>query len=133
MCGPEKFLETQLSSIKDFHDTINDEDLSEEDYEHAKQIWDHFGIKTLQSYHDHYLLSDVLLLTDVFENFRDSIYDELGLDPLHLITLPSLACSSAMKYTGVELNLITDPDVYWIIEKKHERRYSHHFASPRAC
>jgi len=75
MCGPEKFLETQLSSIKDFHDTINDEDLSEEDYEHAKQIWDHFGIKTLQGYHDHYLLSDVLLLADVFKNFRDSIYD----------------------------------------------------------
>jgi len=52
----------------------------------------------------------------VFENFRNSIYDELGLDPLHFITLPSLAWASAMKYTGVELDLITDPDMYLMIE-----------------
>ena len=61
MSGPEKFLETQLPSIEDFHDTRNDEDLSEKNYERAKQIWHHFGIKTFQGYHDHYLLSDVLL------------------------------------------------------------------------
>ena len=113
---PEKFLETQLPLIENFHDTLNDEDLSEKDYERAKQIWDHFGIKTFQGYHDHYLLSDVLLLGDVFENFRNSIYYELGLDPLHFITLPSLAWASAMKYIGVELDLITDPDMYLMIE-----------------
>ena len=39
MSGPEKFLETQQPSIENFHDTLNDEDLSEKDYERAKQIW----------------------------------------------------------------------------------------------
>ena len=61
-------------------------------------------------------MSDVLLLADVFENFRNSVYDELGLDLLHFITLPPLAWESAMKYTGVELDRITDTDMYMMIE-----------------
>jgi len=39
-----------------------------------------------------------------------------NLDCLHFITLPSLAWTSALKFTGVELDLITDPDAYLMIE-----------------
>ena len=69
----------------------------------------------MQNYHDHYLLSDVLLLADVFQNFRNSVYQH-HLDPLHFVTLPSLAWASALKYTGAELDLITDPDMYLMVE-----------------
>jgi len=73
-------------------------------------------MKTMQNYHDHYVLSDVLLLADVFENFRNSIYEQHRLDSLHFITLPSLAWASALKYTNAKLDLIADPDMYLIIE-----------------
>jgi len=73
-------------------------------------------MQTLQNYHDRYLLSDVLLLVDVFENFRNTIMKEHNLDCLHFLTLPSLAWTSALKFTGVELDLITDPDAYLMIE-----------------
>jgi len=116
MTGPEKFGETQLPPIEAFHNTLNDEALSREDYDRAKQIWAHYNMKTLQNYHDHYLLSDVLLLADVFQNFRNTIFEEHRLDPLHFITLPSLAWASAMKYTHAKLDLITDPDMYLMIE-----------------
>jgi len=88
MTGPEKFQETCLPPIESFYDTLNDEPLQPKDYERAKEIWSHFGIRTLQEYHDHYLKSDVLLLADVMENFRHTIYSEHGLDCLHFITLP---------------------------------------------
>ena len=116
MSGPEKFEETSLPSIESFYDTLNDEPLQEKDYERAREIWSHFGIRTMQQYHDHYLKSDVLLLTDVMENFRNTIYSEHGLDCLHFITLPSLAWASALKYTEAELELITDPDMYLMVE-----------------
>jgi len=96
MTAPEKFAETQLPPIEAFHNTLEDEPCPPKNYDRACEIWAHYDTKTMQNYHDHYLLSDVLLLADVFENFRNSIYDQHRLDPLHFITLPSLAWASAL-------------------------------------
>jgi len=62
-------------------------------------------------YHDYYLLCDVLLLA-VFENFRNIIMNEHNVDCLHFVILPSLAWTSALQFTCIELDLITDPDAY---------------------
>jgi len=85
----KKFAETRLPSISDFHDKLKNEPLSEEDYLRAQYTWDRFGCETLKDYHDHYLLTDVLLLADVFENFRKTVLKTHGLGPLHFISLPS--------------------------------------------
>ena len=71
MGGYDKLSETRLPFIEDFYSKLNDEDISPEDYTHAQNVWNHFGCKTMRDYHDLYLKSDVLLLADVFETFRD--------------------------------------------------------------
>lgn len=48
----------------------NDSDISDEDYQHVQTVWKEFGCKTLREYHDFYNVSAVLLLANVFENFR---------------------------------------------------------------
>jgi hypothetical protein len=58
-------------------------------------------------YHDLYLLTDVLLLADIFENFRDMCLDYYQLDPSHYLALPHFAWDAMLKYTGVELDLVT--------------------------
>ena len=116
MCDRSKFAETCLPPIEHFYNTLDDKPLKPKHYRRAIKTWNHFEMQTLQDYHDHYLLTDVLLLADVFENFRNNIYSEHHLDPLHFITLPSLAWTSALKYTEVELGLITDPDMYLMVE-----------------
>ena len=65
----KKFNETELPSKNKFFSSLKIEDISEKDYEKAKDIWDTFDIKNLGHYHDLYLKSDVLLLCDVFEKF----------------------------------------------------------------
>jgi len=82
----------------------------------AQRVWSKYNMQNLQQYHDHYLLMDVLLLADVFENFRSTVAANHNLECLYFITLPSLAWAMALKYTDAKLDLITDPDAYLMIE-----------------
>ena len=65
-------------------------------------------------YHDLYLRSDVLLLADVCENFRDMCLKIYELDPAKFFSAPGLAWQAALKKTGVEL---TDIDMLLMVEK----------------
>ena len=99
-----------------FHNTLKDEKLDVEDYCGGQKIWSKFNIENMQQYHDHYLLSDVLLLADVVENFRNSAMEKHKLDCLHFFTLPSLALSMALKHTKAKHDLITDSEIYLMPE-----------------
>ncbi|KYN22020.1 hypothetical protein ALC57_05591 [Trachymyrmex cornetzi] len=64
--------ETSLSPRELFYSSLTDETASDDDYQHATNVWRRFCIETLGDYSDLYLKTDVLLLADVFENFRDT-------------------------------------------------------------
>jgi hypothetical protein len=71
----------------------------------------------MRNYHDLYLKTDVLLLADVMENFRKICRENYGLDLLWYFTAPGLAWDACLKLTKVELELISDPDMYLLIER----------------
>ncbi|GFT05192.1 protein NYNRIN [Trichonephila clavipes] len=97
-------------------DTLSGEHVSAEDYEHAKNMWSTFKIKSLGEYHDLFVASDVLLLADVFENFRKICLKNYELDPAH-ITSPSLAWQTRLKMSQQLLELFTSIDMRLFIEK----------------
>ena len=100
-----------------FHSILNDSKISEEDYQHAQKVWKTFNMKTMRDYHDLYLKSDVLLLSDVFENFRDVCIDNYRLDPMFYYTAPGLAWDACLKIAKVRLELLTDYDMLMMVEK----------------
>ena len=91
--------------------------ISAEDYEHARQVWNKMKEKKLGCYHDTYLKTDVLLLADVFETFRDTCLQHYGLDPAHFYTAPGLTWKAALKISGIELELLTDIGMLLMFEK----------------
>ena len=58
-----------------------------------------------------YLETDVILLADIFESFRDLCLDKYGLDPCHYFTAPGMAWDAALKMYGGELELLTEEDM----------------------
>ena len=113
----ERFDETALPPIEKFYSSLTDSHISKEDYEHATKVWNTFGCKTLGDYHDLYLKTDVNLLADVFENFRNLCLQQYKLDPANYYTSPGLSWDALLKKTNVELELLTDYDMYLMIEK----------------
>ncbi|XP_022160911.1 uncharacterized protein LOC111027017 [Myzus persicae] len=79
----DKLEETILPRKEDFYSTLTEEHIDDEEYEHAVTVWNHFKCKTLGEYSDLYLKIDVLLLADVFENFRDMCISTYNLDPVY--------------------------------------------------
>ena len=73
--------------------------------------------KTLGCYHDTYLKTDVLLLADVFETFREMCLEHYKLDPAHFYSVPGLAWKAALKNTGVNLELLGDIDMLLMFEQ----------------
>ena len=113
----DKLNDTELPPIEKFYSHLNREGISQEDYQHAQKVWKTFNMQTLREYHDLYLETDVLLLADVFENFRSVCLKNYKLDPAHYYTSPGLAWDAALKMTGVELELLTDPDMVLLVER----------------
>ena len=64
-------------------------------------------MKTIGEYHDLYLKSDILLLADVFENFRKTYLQYYRIDPCHYFTSPGLSWDAMLKMTGIKLELMT--------------------------
>ena len=113
----EKLKETQLPSKEAFYSRLNDEGINDEDYAFAHKVWKVFEMKSLEDCHSLYNQTDVLLLADVFENFRDICIKNYKLDPAHYYTAPGLAWDAALKVIEVKLELLSDADMLLMVEK----------------
>ena len=75
MDGYDEFDVDPLTLKKsDFKNDLTGEDINDCDYNFYLEICKRFKIKTLGEYHDLYLKSNVLLLSDVFEGFRGTCF-----------------------------------------------------------
>ena len=72
-------------------------------YMHAKRVCKDFETKNLGEYHDWYLKSDTLLLTDVFQNFRKMYLKIYYLDPTEFLSARGLAWQAALKNSEANL------------------------------
>lgn len=117
MNDAQRLEETSLPPINCFYSQLNEESISEEEYHRAKTVWNKFNCQTMRDYHDLYLKSDVVLLADVFENFRTLFRECYGLDPCHYRTLAGFCWDALLKESRAKLDLLTDPNMYLLMER----------------
>ena len=115
----EKLYETQLPSQQDFYSELQEKSLSDEDYQHALNVWDHFEFSIFNEYMEFYMCLDVVLLQFIFEKYRNSTQSNYGnFDPARYLSLPALAWDATLQMTGIKLQLLTEEDgLYYILKK----------------
>ena len=110
--------ESKLPPIESFYSSLRLESVSEDEFKHANNCFNHYKCKTIKDYLLLYLKTDVLHLSDIFEEFRDTCLKHYRLDPLWFYTSPSLAWNAMLKQTKVSLELISDHSILEFFESQ---------------
>ena len=116
MTSWDKFNETRLPPKEAFYSNLNMSDISDKDYSQAQKVWKGFNMKDLGEYHDLYLKTDTILLTNVSKAFKSTCLEHYSLNLAHFYTSPGLAWQACLKKT--ELELLTDANMLLIFERR---------------
>ena len=103
----DRFEETELLPQVEFFSKLSASPCSDSEYTHATQGWDAFVCETMADFHRIYLQ---------FEKFRKTCLEFCNLDPILYYTTPGLAWDEALRMSRVNLQLITDNDMYNFVE-----------------
>jgi len=113
----DKLEDTCLPPKAAFFSNLSNSDITDEDYQHAQNVWRTFQCKNLRDYSRLYVQTDTFLLADIVFEFRNAIFDEFQLDMCHYLSLPMLTKDIMLSVTGVEMELMSDFDMIQFIRK----------------
>ena len=117
MTSSDKYKEPVSLNKKLYYCKLNGENISDSDIEHVKKVCNGYKFTNLKDYTELYVKSDVSLLPDVFENYRDTRIKVDKLDPAYYLLAPGLSWHSCLKKTDIILELLTYEDMLLLCEK----------------
>ena len=118
VCFPYEFItkeniyNEELPPIENFYSSLKLDNISEEDYDKTLEIYEKLNCKNIKEYLDIYLKLDICLQTDIFNVFRNCIWNKFEIDCSKYITSCSLSLDLMLKYTGVKIELIRDISIF---------------------
>ena len=110
-----KLNNNSIPDKKEFYSILYQKDISDKEYDHGKKIFNKY-CETFKDYLMLYQKLDVLILSDVFENFRDLCLKYYEIDPAYCYSAPGLSWNAGLKYTKIELDLLIDEDMKLMFE-----------------
>ena len=91
-CFPYEFIannniyDKELPSIEKFYSSLKLDNIPEEDYNKTLEIYKKLKCKHIKEYLDIYLKLDICLQADIFNVFRNTIWNKFGIDCSKYIT-----------------------------------------------
>lgn len=116
MDGWNRMNQTYLPSKEEYFSSLSGKHITDAEFNFAQKVWSTFKLQNLGQLHDLYMQSDVALLADIFESFRDNTLTNYGLDPAHYLSAPALSWDAALKHTKIRLELLTDIDMHNLVD-----------------
>ena len=113
-CFPYEFItkeniyNKELPPIENFYSSLKLDNISEKDYNKTLEIYKKLNCKNIKEYLDIYLKLDICLQADIFNVFRNTIWNKFEIDCSKYITSCSLSLDLMLKYTEVKIELIRD-------------------------
>ena len=107
-----------LPDKEDFYDNLNEKQISDKKYNHAINVWNKLNIKSFKEYHDIYMLTDTLLLSDIFNNFCMLSLEKYHIDPCYYLSMPGMSFDAFLKYENCNIELITDINQFLMFENQ---------------
>ena len=104
----ENIYDKELPTINKFYSSLKLQNISEKEYEKTLEIYKKLKCKNIKEYLDTYMTLDVCLQTDIFNSFRNIIWDKFEIDCTKYITSCSLSLDLMLKYTKVKIELFKD-------------------------
>ena len=108
----ENIYNKELPPIENFYSSLKLDNITNEDYNKTLKIYKKLNCKNIKEYLDIYLKLDISLQADIFNVFRDTIWDKFEIDCSKYITSCSLSLDLMLKYTGVKIELIKDISIF---------------------
>ena len=118
VCFPYEFMTKEnicnesLPPIENFYSSLELDGISKEDYNKTLEIYKKLNCNNIKEYLDIYLKVDICLQADIFNVFRNTIWDKFEIDCSKYITSCSLSLDLMLKYTGVKIELIRDISIF---------------------
>ena len=118
----DRFNETKLLPVDRFYRKLTQQGIKEIDYRHANKVFETSKLKNMRDFRDLY---DTLQLFDVFEKFRSTCDNIFKLDPANYLSAAGLFWNACLEKTAIKLELLTDLDMFLLIESGLRRGICH--------
>ena len=104
----ENIYDKELPSIDKFYSSLKLQDISQKEYCKTLEIYKKLKCKNVKDYLETYMKLDICLQSDIFNTFRNTIWNKFEIDCSKYITSSSLSLDLMLKYTKVKIELFKD-------------------------
>ena len=108
----ENIHDKELPSIDKFYSSLKLQNISQKEYNQTLEIYKKLKCKSIKDYLETYMKLDICLQVDIFNSFRNTIWDKFEIDCSKYITSCSLSLDLMLKYTKVKIELFKDITIF---------------------
>ena len=113
----ENLLDKELPSINKFYSSLKLQNISQKEYDNTIEIFNKLKCKNVKNYLEIYMKLDICLQADIFNVFRNTIWDKFEIDSSKHLTSCLLSLDLMLKYTGTKIQLFKDITMFDYADK----------------